>query len=70
MAEYKGKTVTLNKPRRIRKGEPGFGKKTRVVFVKDPSSRKVKEGLLVILNWVHIQITQKKERLIVRVVKI
>tara|TARA_R100000734_G_C3242254_1_gene46518 strand:+ start:205 stop:465 length:261 start_codon:yes stop_codon:yes gene_type:complete len=35
MAEYKGKKVTLNKPRRIKKGDPGYGKKTREVFVLD-----------------------------------
>tara|TARA_R100000697_G_scaffold17961_1_gene25027 strand:- start:262 stop:528 length:267 start_codon:yes stop_codon:yes gene_type:complete len=42
MAEYKGKKVTLNKPRRISKGSPGFGKKTREVFVRDPASGKIK----------------------------
>jgi hypothetical protein len=35
MAVYKGKNVALNKPRPIRKGEPGFGRKKSVVFVKD-----------------------------------
>ena len=35
MAEYQGKTVTLNKPRPIRKGEPGYGRKKSVVFVMD-----------------------------------
>ena len=35
MATYKGKKVTLNKPRRIRKGETSFGKKKSVVFVTD-----------------------------------
>ena len=35
MAEYRGKKVTLNKPRRIKKGDPGYGKKTREVFVLD-----------------------------------
>ena len=34
-AEYKGKKVKLSKPRRIRKGEPGYGKQQMVVFVKD-----------------------------------
>ena len=34
-AEYQGKKVKLNKPRRIRKGEPGYGKSQMVVFVKD-----------------------------------
>ena len=27
MAEYRGRKVTLNKPRRIGKGEPSYGKK-------------------------------------------
>ena len=35
MAEYRGKKVTLNTPRRIRKGEPGYGRKKSVVFVND-----------------------------------
>jgi hypothetical protein len=35
MATYQGKSVDLNKPRRIRKGEPGYGRKKSVVFVKD-----------------------------------
>ena len=35
MATYKGKKVTLNKPRRIRQGEPSYGKKKSVVFVND-----------------------------------
>ena len=35
MAEYQGKKVTLNKPRPIRKGEPGYGRKKSVVFVSD-----------------------------------
>ena len=30
MAEYKGKKVTLNKPRAIRQGEPGYGKKRKI----------------------------------------
>lgn len=33
--EYKGKKVKLNKPRYLREGEPGYGKKQYVVFVKD-----------------------------------
>ena len=41
-AEYRGKKVTLNKPRRIKKGDPGYGKKTREVFVKDPKNNKIK----------------------------
>jgi hypothetical protein len=35
MATYKGKKVTLNRPRYIRKGETSYGKKKSVVFVKD-----------------------------------
>ncbi len=38
MAEYQGKKVTLNRPRAIRKGEPGYGKKRKVVFVSKCSS--------------------------------
>ena len=38
MAEYKGKTVTLNRPRAIPKGSPGYGKKRKEVFVKGCSS--------------------------------
>ena len=41
MAEYKGKQVTLNKPRRIRKGETSYGKKKSVVYVM--SGDKVKK---------------------------
>ena len=40
MAEYRGKKVKLNKPRRIRKGESSFGKKKSVVFVLDGSKVK------------------------------
>ena len=35
MAEYKGRKVTLNKPRRIAKGEPSYGKKKTMVYVMD-----------------------------------
>ena len=35
MATYKGKSVTLNKPRRIAKGETSHGKKKSVVDVTD-----------------------------------
>ena len=42
MAEYKGKTVTLNRPRAIRKGSPGYGKKRKEVFVKNQSTGKIK----------------------------
>ena len=33
MAEYRGKKVTLNKPRRITKGGVGYGRKKFEVFV-------------------------------------
>ena len=35
MAEFKGKKVTLNKPRNISKGSPGYGRKQKEVFVQD-----------------------------------
>ena len=35
MATFKGKKVTLNKPRYIAKGETSHGKKKSVVYVKD-----------------------------------
>lgn len=34
-AEYKGKKVQIGKPRTLRRGEPGFGRKQYVVYVKD-----------------------------------
>ncbi len=37
MAKWRGETVTLNKPRRIRQGEPGYGRKKSVVYVQDGS---------------------------------
>ena len=37
MATWRGETVTLNKPRRIQKGEPGYGRKKSVVYVQDGS---------------------------------
>ena len=43
MAKYQGKTVKLNTPRALRKGETGYGKKRKVVFVKNPSTGKVKK---------------------------
>jgi hypothetical protein len=43
-AVYKGKKVKLNKPRRIRKGEPGFGKSQMIVFVN--SGKKNKDGTI------------------------
>ena len=38
MAEWQGKTVTLNSPRAIPKGAGGYGKKRKEVFVKGCSS--------------------------------
>ena len=35
MATYQGKSVTLNSPRPIKKGEPGYGRKKSKVYVKD-----------------------------------
>jgi len=35
MATYQGKSVKLNSPSRITKGEPGFGRKKFKVYVKD-----------------------------------
>ena len=35
MAKYKGRKVRLNKPTRIRKGQPSYGKKKSQVFVKN-----------------------------------
>ena len=40
MAEFQGKKVTLDKPTRITKGEPGYGRKKFKVYVK--SGDKVK----------------------------
>ncbi len=34
MAKFKGKTVKLNKPSRIRKGQTSYGRKKFQVFVK------------------------------------
>lgn len=34
-AEYQGKKVQIGKPRTLRKGEPGYGRKQYVVYVKD-----------------------------------
>jgi len=39
MAEYQGKSVTLNKPSRISKGEPGHGRKKFKVYVKTKSGK-------------------------------
>tara|TARA_Y100000361_G_scaffold69557_1_gene61380 strand:+ start:195 stop:452 length:258 start_codon:yes stop_codon:yes gene_type:complete len=40
MAKYRGRTVRLNKPRRITKGRPGYGRKKFEVFVKAGSKIK------------------------------
>lgn len=45
MAKYQGKSVTLNKPRRLGASEPGAGKKKSVVYVKNPKSGKVNRVL-------------------------
>lgn len=42
MAEYQGKSVTLNKPRRIAKGSPSFGRKKFEVFVKNKKGNVVR----------------------------
>ena len=41
MAKYQGKSVRLNKPSRITKGQAGYGRKKFKVFVK--SGNKVKK---------------------------
>jgi len=35
MATYQGKSVSLNSPSAIKKGEPGYGRKKSKVYVKD-----------------------------------
>jgi hypothetical protein len=42
MATYQGKTVTLNKPSRIGKGEPGYGRKKSKVYVKNKNGKVIK----------------------------
>ena len=37
MAKYKGRTVKLNKPSRIRRGQTSYGRKKFQVFVKSGS---------------------------------
>jgi len=37
MAKYKGRSVRLNKPSAIRKGQPGYGRKKSQVYVRTPS---------------------------------
>ena len=40
MAKYRGKSVRLNKPTRIRKGQPGYGRKKSQVYVRSGSKIK------------------------------
>ena len=40
MAKFKGKSVRLNKPSRIRKGQAGYGRKKFQVYVKAGSKTK------------------------------
>ena len=40
MAKYKNRTVKLNSPSRIRKGQPTYGRKKFQVYVKDGSRTK------------------------------
>ena len=40
MAKYKNRTVKLNSPSRIRKGQPTYGRKNFQVYVKDGSRTK------------------------------
>ncbi|MDB9879711.1 hypothetical protein OAC87_04020 [Pseudomonadales bacterium] len=42
MAKYQGKSVTLNSPSRISKGQPGYGRKKSQVYVKGQSDKVVK----------------------------
>jgi hypothetical protein len=39
MAKYQGKSVRLNKPSYIRKGQPGYGRKKSQVYVKTPAGK-------------------------------
>jgi len=59
MAEYQGKSVKLDSPSRLSKGEPGYGSKNFKVYVKDGD--KVKRLCLVTLTWRYVKITQKLE---------
>ena len=40
MATFKGKSVRLNKPSRIRRGQASYGRKKFQVYVKDGSATK------------------------------
>ena len=42
MATYQGKSVTLNSPSAISKGEPGYGRKKSKVYVKNAKGNVVK----------------------------
>ena len=42
MAEYQGRKVALNKPRRITKGRPSYGRKKFEVFVKNQNGNVVR----------------------------
>jgi hypothetical protein len=59
MAEYQGKSVKLDSPSRIQKGEPGYGRKKFKVYVKDGD--RVKRLCLETQIWKSEKITQKLE---------
>ena len=42
MAKYKGKAVRLNKPSRISKGQPSYGRKKSQVYVKNSRGRVIR----------------------------
>ena len=42
MPEYQGQKVTLNKPKRISKGRPSYGRKKFEVFVNDKKGKVVR----------------------------
>ena len=42
MADYRGRKVTLDKPRRIQKGDAGYGRKKFEVFVKNKKGNVVR----------------------------
>jgi hypothetical protein len=39
MAQYQGRKVSLNTPRRIKQGEPGYGRKKSVVYVQTDNGK-------------------------------
>ena len=60
MAEYQGKSVKLNSPSAISKGEPGYGRKKSKVYVMDGG--KVKKVMFGDPNMkIRKKITQKLE---------